>query len=178
MKTIEINVYQYSELSEEAKKKALIIMSDINVDFDWWNQSYDDAENVHLKISGFDTGRGETITIAFVDTARVTAEQIIKNHGDQCDTYKTARNFLASWKSLVSKYSDGIKKDQVAGKHEPEFDEKADELEALFLRNIGQDYLKILRDDISYRYTDEAIKETIEANEYNFTEEGERKIYV
>ncbi len=35
MKTIQLNLYQFSELDEKAKKKALYELSDINVNFDW-----------------------------------------------------------------------------------------------------------------------------------------------
>ena len=36
MKTVTINIYQFSELSDEAKENAIKELYDINVDSDWW----------------------------------------------------------------------------------------------------------------------------------------------
>ena len=47
-----------------------------------------------------------------------------------------------------------------------------EEWEEKFLNDISNDYLKILRDEYDYRTSKEAIIESIEANEYDFTENG------
>ena len=57
MKTLTINLYQFSELSDEAKEKAISNLSDINVDFDWWTNTYEDAARIGLKITSFDLDR-------------------------------------------------------------------------------------------------------------------------
>jgi hypothetical protein len=46
MKTRTINVYEFSELSDEAKEKAIEKLYDINVDYDWWDSNYEDFENL------------------------------------------------------------------------------------------------------------------------------------
>lgn len=54
MKTIALNLYSFSELNEKAREKALAELSDINVDYDWWDFAYDDfiaiAETIGIKI--------------------------------------------------------------------------------------------------------------------------------
>lgn len=42
MKTIQINLYEFNELEEKAKQKALDECRDLNVSFDWWDFNYDD----------------------------------------------------------------------------------------------------------------------------------------
>lgn len=58
MKTKTINLYEFDELSEDAKEKALQNLWDINVDHEWWDYIYEDAERIGLKITGFDIDRG------------------------------------------------------------------------------------------------------------------------
>lgn len=42
MRTVRTKIYKFQELEEKAKKKALESLSDINVDYDWWDFVYDD----------------------------------------------------------------------------------------------------------------------------------------
>ena len=171
MKTIEINTYKFAELSEESKQNAIEKLSNINVDFDWWNFVYEDAENVYLKISSFDIDR-KSIDCKFIQYANETANEIIKNHGENCETYKTAKTFLSDWDKLVELYSDGINKNVVSEENEYQFDEDADNLENDFLQSISEDYLQMLSDEYDYLTSEDAIIESIEANEYDFLENG------
>jgi len=175
MKTIEINLYQFSELSEYAKQKAISNLSDINVDSDWWLNTYDDAKEINLKITSFDIDRGSYVNAQFMQSAYDTANLIILNHGESCETYKTAQTFIQSWNNLVSKYSDGINKNVVAEENEYEFDNEADDLESDFLKSISEDYRIILSNEFDYLTSETAIIETIESNEYYFTEDGKLK---
>jgi hypothetical protein len=172
MKTVTINIYQFSELSDEAKENAIKELYDINTDFDWWNSIYEDARQVNLKIKGFDIDRGSYVKAEFIESANNTAELIIINHGESCETYKTAKSFIEDWNNLVYKYSDGIKTDTVTEDNEYDFDNEADDLEGEFLKSISEDYRIILSNEYDYRTKDEAVIETIEANDYNFTENG------
>jgi len=173
MRTIEVNLYTFEELSDEAKEKALDKLRHINIDYDWWEGVYMHAENVGIKIKHFDTGRPWSIGIELQDSACEVARKIIAEHGKACGTYKTAEKFLADWAELVKQYSDGINTEIVAEDNEYEFDNEADELEKEFRRDIGHEYLTILQKEEEYLSSDEAVKETILANEYEFNEEGE-----
>jgi len=68
----------------------------------------------------------------FIDNACITANKIIEEHGETCETYKDAKTFLSDWNKLVEKYSDGIKKNIVTYENESDFDSEADDLEQDF----------------------------------------------
>jgi len=53
-------------------------------------------------------------------------------------------------------------------------DEKLDELGEEFTKAILEEYLSMLKKEYEYLTSDEAVKEMIEANEYEFTEKGKR----
>jgi len=175
MKTIQTTVYKFSELSDEVKEKAIDNNRDINVSYDWWEFTYEDAANIGIKIQGFDIDRGSYCQIEFKGSALETAQKIVKEHGESCETYKTAKSFLTDYDKLVEKHSDGKDKTKVSEENEYDFDNEADELEEEFKKSISEDYRIILSNEYDYQTTDEAIKETIEANDYDFTIDG--KIY-
>ena len=49
MKTVTINLFNFNELNEKAKEKALNKLRDINLEDNWWQFTYEDAKNI-----GFD----------------------------------------------------------------------------------------------------------------------------
>lgn len=175
MKTIEIKLYSFDELSDEAKQKAIEKLSDINVKYDWWNTTYEDAENVGLKITAFDIDRASYVHGEFIFPAIAVSAKIIQEHGKDCATHKTALKFSADYDVLVAKYSDGIDKTKVTYENEDTFNQESGALENDFLNSLCEDYLKILRDDYEYQTSEEAIIEMIIANKYDFTEDG--KLY-
>ena len=172
MRTIKTKVYQFHELSEEAKKQAINSLLDINVDNNWWECIYDDAKEIGLKITGFDLDRNKHCTGKLTITAWESSDNIMSEHGEICETYKLAKNFIYEWDELVKKHSDGIKTDKVSEENEWEFDKDADELEAEFLRDLLEEYSSILQKEYEYLTSENSIIETIEANGYEFTEEG------
>lgn len=161
MRTIEVNLYSFDELSDEAKKKALDKLCDINTNYDWWDYTYDDAVNIGLKITAFDI-RYRVIEGEFMLSAPECAERIIEQHGKDCTTSKTAQTFLRELNDLTSGY------DNIEDCPEDEIED----LENSFLEDLLGDYLKILRDEYDYQCSEEAIVETIQANDYEFTEDG------
>jgi hypothetical protein len=46
MKTIEVKLYAFDELSEEAKETAIEKNYDINTDYEWWDSVYEDFSNL------------------------------------------------------------------------------------------------------------------------------------
>lgn len=166
MKIIEIKVYQFDELNDKAKQKAIANLSDINVDSDWWESTYEDAKNVGIEISEFDLDRGDFCKGKFIENALFTANKIKEEHGEDCTTYKTALNFLEARTNLFLK--DG---EERTGEDEI-IEEEVNDLEEEFLYDILRNYLKILKDEYEYLTSEKAIIEGIEANEYDFTEDG------
>lgn len=172
MKTISINIFKFNELSEQAKDNAVEKLRDINLHDDWYECTIDDAATIGLKIESFDVDRGSHVQGVFTEDATKVADLIIANHGEHCETHKTAARFWEDWNFLVEKHSDGVDTSCVAYENEQEFDNEANELEQEFLNDLCECYLTILRNEYEYLYSEEAVIETIEANDYDFTEDG------
>jgi len=100
MKTIEIKLYKFSELSKEAKQKAITELCDINVNYDWRESSYEDAKNIGLKITGFDLDREGYCNGEFLLSANEVCQNIFNEHGEMCETYKTAESFMEEWQPV------------------------------------------------------------------------------
>lgn len=161
MKTITVNLYSFNELSPESKQKALNKYYDINVDCDWFDGTYDDAANIGLKITGFDIDRGSYCNGQLTLTANEVAQNILNDHGDTCQTYKTATNFMSEWQPIFDKYIET-----------EEGEDELLEIENNFTNELLNDYLKILRSECEYLTSEKAIIETFEANDYTFEING------
>jgi hypothetical protein len=153
MKTKTINVYEYKELSETAKEKAKEwFLSGNDISFEW-NCMKDDAKNIGISLKEYDYRRymkGELL----LDFTQVLAN-IIKEHGKTCETYKTAKQFQSDYMKLTE-----------------EQEEEKEELESEFLRSILEDYRILMDKDCDYRESEEYISEMMEANDYEFDENG------
>jgi hypothetical protein len=178
--TTTTDVYTFEELSEESKEKAIENLWDINLNYDWWEFTYDDAENVGIKITGFDIDRGAYCTGKFLWSVFTVATEITNNHGNMCETYKTAKSFLEEREILQAKI-DKINETE-ADNEETEIDNsnsvydlenEIEELEDEFTKSILEDYRIMLQKEYEYQSSREAIIETIEVNEYEFTVDGE-----
>jgi len=170
-RTIETTVYTFDELSDEAKERARDWWCASYPLGEWWDCTYEDAKMIGLKITGFDIGRANEITGEFITSAIECSEAILKEHGETCETYKTAQAFCAAIDALPElpeendpSYWD-IERDLCAAN---------DEAEADFLQSLLEDYLILLRHEYEYQMSDDCVDENILANEYEFTEEGER----
>lgn len=171
MKTKTITLYEFDELNPELQDRAIENLADTN--YEWWDSVYDDAKQIGLKLTEFDLDRHRHADGNFINGAVETANLILKFHGDTCESYKTASQFLKDRDALVEKYSDGLDKSIVSEDNEREFDSDCDQLEADFLRSILVDYSIMLQREYEYLCSREAIIETIRANEYTFNERGE-----
>lgn len=160
-----IKTYQYAELSDTAKERARDWF--LEGDFDWHIQVYEDAEQVGLKITAFDIDRGNMIKGGFKNDARHTIEAVLGNHGETCETYKTASRYKKELDALAWTQE---KEDSPEGWDEDAYNEKAEE----FLSAILEDYLVLLRHEYEYRMSEEYVAEMMEANEYEFDENGRR----
>lgn len=163
MKTITKNVYQFSELSEQAKQKALselCELCDINTQFEWWEFSCEDAEKVGLKITSFDTYH-KKIEGSLTLSMEESINSILKEHGKACDTHKLALEYSEKIQSLNNDIED-----------EYNLNEKMQDLEKDFKYSLLEEYLSMLEKEYDYETSEEQIISTIEANDYHFTEDG------
>lgn len=158
MKTIKIELFEFNELPEEVQAKVLDKNRYINVESDWWDCTYEDAANIGLKLTEFDLDRNRHAKGEFTLPAYQVACKIKSDHGETCETYKTAVNFLAEYEKL-----------------DPENNEAEAELEEEFLKSLLEDYALMLERECEYLQSDEAVRETIEANEYTFEANGKMR---
>ena len=152
MRIRETKVYSFDELSEDAKQTALGKLSDINVCYEWWDAISEDATRIGLSITEFEFDGGRDCRGDFCKSYEDVAKMILQEHGKECETYKTAKEFLVS--------SAKAKDDEVVG------------LEVEFRQSLLEDYRIILQKEYEYLTSEDAVIETIEANEYEFTEDG------
>lgn len=146
-KDIITTVYNYAELDEEAKEHAQSwYLANSDVGYDAFCNAKNDAENIGLDIIYLDESR--TNEGRFVVSAEDCAVSIIAAHGKDCATYKIAKEYLESRN-----------------------EEKKD---SLFLRELLEAYRIMRNADIDYLQSEEAIAESMESNEYTFTEDGTR----
>ena len=169
MRTIEVQIFKFNELNEKAKQNAISNLYNINIDHNWWEFIYEDAKYIGLKIMSFDLDRNRHAKGEFILNAPEVAQNILSNHGKECETYKTAESFLEVWQPIFNAYMD-----EESEKYESsESEDEMQELEDDFFNSLLEDYSIILQNACDYLQSDESIIDTIEANDYEFTEDGE-----
>lgn len=167
MTTKTYNVYKFDELSDKAKQRVIDQHADFLSQEDWWWQdTYDEAEGLGFKITEFDINRGNYIKLELTTSWPEVAEKIVGDHGESCETFKIAKAFLIARYKIV----DEEPKDE-GGEFVSEFELDACDKE--FARDIGEDYLQLLRKEYEYQTSDEQVIESIKANDYDFTEDGQ-----
>lgn len=170
METVKVKIYTFEELPEDIQQKILEKFYDINIFYDWWEYTFEDAKNIGLKINTFELDRGRNITGEFYDNASEVAQNILNNHGEHCQTHITAFNFLEEWQPIFSEY---MNEDSELYESE-EAERRLIDIENEFLNDLLSDYLSLLDKEWEYITSEEAIKESIIANEYTFRKNGEQ----
>lgn len=168
MKTLEINIYQFNELSEVAKQNAINEFSNINTDFNWWEFTYMDSENIGLKITSFDLDRNRSANGHFILSACEVAQNVLNEHGESCETFKTANNFLENWQPVFNDYLD----ENSENYESKNLEDILLDLENDFLNSLLEDYSIMLQNEYEFLQSNEAIQETIISNEYEFLIDG------
>lgn len=168
MRVKEIKLYQFNELSDAAKEVAIDKNREINVDCQWWEFTYQDAKIIGLKISGFGLDRNRQATGELLLSVNEVAQNIFNEHGETCETYKTAANFMQEWQPIFNDYMDSCSENYESSEHE----NTLQELEDSFLNDLLEDYSVILQNEYEYLTSEESIAETLIANEYEFTQDG------
>lgn len=157
MRIKQIEVYQYKELSEKAQEKAKNWYYEVDdMNFEWDNLK-DDALRIGLKLTSVDEREGATGEFV-LDVSQVFA-LIMSEHGETCETFKTAQRYKAEYAKLTE--------DQIINSEDEDLREE-------FLQSLLEDYRIIWQKTIEYHYSDEYITETMEANEYEFDVNGKR----
>jgi hypothetical protein len=155
MRIKETKVYQYDELNERAKERALDWYAQGALDYEWWDSTFEDAERAGLKITEFDLGGRKHIKGHLIVPMKDSINSILKDHGKACDTYTLAKRFQGAMR--------GVKDENTL-----------EELEEEYTEALCEEYFSILDKEADYLQSREAMEEDIRANEYEFTEDGKR----
>ena len=179
MREMTVTVYSFAELSDDAKKRALNAFRDINVEFDWWEGSYYTiraaGELLGLEIGDihFDTYL-YCIFNADYEYVRGAAKAVKAEFPQDTKLHDVARKLQDLQKRHFYSLSCAVTEGRTTNRYSCfRFGE---DYECKDLGDIIDDFAHwarvLLRDEYKYLTSDEAVKETIEANEYEFTEGG------
>lgn len=167
MRTKTIKMYSFDELSEKAKETARNWWREAAGCDEWWETVFEDARQVGLSITSFDTGRSHEIEGDFVSCPVTCAEEILKIHGDG-RTCAEANAFL----KLRHEFMQKAQKDEWGEIANYEQEEELEQIEKDFLHAILEEYLITLRNDYEHYFSEDHVDECIRINEYEFTEGG------
>ena len=164
MKTIEIKVYRFEELDEQTKEKVIENYRYINVDNTFWYDCIKEEFNsLGLEIKEFNLDRGNYAKI-YIDNLEETSKSILHEFGDSVLIKQTAKNYINEYEKIQANF-----------KEDEDIEREVELLDEQYEKEYSEDILSYLRSSYDWEISDEAITETIEANEYDFTTNG--KIY-
>ena len=164
MKTIEIKVYKFEELDKQTREKVIDNYRFINVeDTFWYDFIKDDFNRLGLEIQEFDLGRRNYAKI-YIDNFEDTSKNIIEEFGDSVLIKQTAKNYINEYEKIQANF-----------KVDEDIEREVELLDEQYEKEYSEDILSYLRSNYDWETSDEAIYQTIEANDYDFTTEG--KIY-
>jgi len=156
MENREYTVYNFDELPDESKEMAIQRYADINVDYSWWDYTYDDAQNIGLEVLDFDD---KFCDMKYIEEPMWVIYKVLRDHGENCETYKTV------CRALFNRHQ--MKKARLW--NSDEYDTWANEL----LHSLSEDYRIMLRNEYEYLTSEDCISEILRCNEYDFTLSGE-----
>ena len=201
--TVKTEVFKFDELSEKAQQAAIEKLYDLNVDYDWWDSVYDDAKTIaalmgididDIWFSGFSSqGDGACFEGSYEyqkgapkavrDYAPLDNELVrIANELQDIQkkrfyglhaTVKQSGRCNHEYCTDINVYERRTLRDG----HETDEDASIEVDEAIVeaLRDFMRWIYKQLKKEYDYRTGEEAIKDCIEADDYEFTAEG--KLY-
>lgn len=168
--------YKFADLSKDAKQTAIEHFSDINVDYKWWKWTLEDAENVGITIKEFDLEYRGSIDGSLIWSGEDVCKAIIETHGKDCKTHKIAAEYSQKYAELSKSYlildvkEKMTQADMYDERHE--LDAESEDLSEVLEAKLLIAYLEILKNEYEYLQSEEAIIESIEANNYEFEEDG------
>ena len=180
MREMNVTVYSFNELSEAAQERALNAFRDINVEYDWWTYGAYDTIRAAGKLLGLDIGdiHFDTDSYCIFDAsyeyARGASAAVCKEFPRATDLHDVARKLQDLQKRHFYSLSCTVTKGRTTNRYSCfRFGE---DYECEDLGDIIDDFAHwariLLREEYEYLTSDEAVKEMIEANEYEFTEGG------
>jgi len=170
--TITRTLYKFDELSAGAQETAIEGFADINVDYDWWELEYDYFKE-KLGVMGiecdsffFDLDRANYI---YMDNPVVVDVWRLLLYGGIDRRTKAARDMVRHGVCIGTTHHGGGQAHNWV-----DYDTQDCKL-ANALNGMLKTFLSDLRKQCDFLLSDEAIRETIECNEYEFDKDGNLK---
>ena len=179
MKTIETKVYQFKELDEQTKEKAIDNYRHISVEDDFWYEFIkEDLISVGIELRSFDLNRGSFAEIHIEDFYD-TCKKIIDSHGVLCKTYIIAIRYIFEYNSIKEKIDnlECYENDDSDEEHLNklmQLDKDLEDLDEEYQQEFSWEVLSMLRKEYEYMTSDEHIIEMFEDNDWEFTEDGKQ----
>jgi len=190
MKTIEINLYQFNELSESAKETAIDWYRSGNLGYNWWEFAYDDAKEIaslfgleidRIYFSGFwSQGDGACLTGHYkyqkggLRAVKEHAPLDKELHRIVEELQEIQRKHFYKLECRVShndRYYHARSTDFDFG-----YDYEPDNETEIIVRDLLRDYMDWIYNNLEKEYeylqSDEQIIEAIKSNDYDFTIDG------
>lgn len=189
---------KFQDLTEEAQAAALDKLRDINVEFDWWTCSYEYFVDIcssfgldiyKIYFSGFwSQGDGASFEGDFewkepdfskIPDAIASSVQTLKEQSALVRTYDSDSYLIVGISQSGTYYHENTMSFEVTF-YDSGDDDDVEAMEMLLdeegikdaFRDIARWFYSCLEDEYEYLTSDEAIKETIDANDYEFDEDG------
>ena len=165
MKTIEIKVYKFDELDKQTREKVIENYRYINVEnIDWYNYISYDFNRLGLEIHAFDIGRRNHIDVMIWDTLEKTSKLILQEFGDSVAIKQTAKNYIDEFNKIQANF-----------KEDKDIERELEILDEQYEKEYQEEIISYINNSYDWETSDEAVINTIEANDYDFTTNG--KIY-
>jgi len=189
-------VYNFSELSEEAKEHVIETLHDINTDSNYWHDSTIDQFHSILNILGFNytkiyysgfwsQGDGACFTCDSFNYQAGSIKELKKEYPQWVELHEFLDTFMAALKkyfynidiklthSGMYYHENSVSTDITINRDGAWISDEGHELFEDILRDFMRLIYKSLEEEHDYLSSKESIIETIECNEYEFTAEGD-----
>ena len=177
METIKIKLYSFNELKEDIKDKVIQDNYDINVNYDWWDSTYYIFEEYGIKIKSFDLYRGHIDIQNILDWEEI-AQNLKNNISDDNYLCIDSLNFIRERDISIKELGSGNELQGYSVDYDnwDVYDDRITEIETEYKKDLQGGILNLLKGEYEYLISENAIIETLEANDYKFLKHGARWI--
>jgi len=195
--TVETKVFKLKELSDAAKQSALEALGEINIDHDWWDFVYDDAKTIgkligididDIYFSGFCSKGDGACFAGNYEYVRGSVAAVKAHAPKDTELHRIATELAAEQRKCFYQIRASVKQSghyyhryctdisidfESHTGYQDYYSEEAETNVIELLRDYMLWIYKQLNSSYDYLTSEEAIIETIEANEYEFTMDGD-----
>lgn len=180
-------IYKFEELPEKVQDKIIQEYGYTNVDSNWWDYLYEgfkeDLNNVGLDADSFewDLERGNYFKMCkagvndknkLLEAASCSKYNILAelNNWDICIGIIEPSRYGENECEVIVENDDNEEENEEMDNFTRELEENIND----FLENLCSKFLKTLKDEYEYLTSEKGVKDMLEANDYEFYEDGSR----